>query len=266
MRSLRGIISAGLLVAALTAHAELPRISIVIDDLGFQPGLDQAIMAMDERLTVAIIPEAPAARKLARQAGRQRRDVLIHLPLAGFYHDDCQPVLTCIGMDWSVEQMQELLLAALGEVEGAIGLNNHQGSRFTSDSVAVGRLVTGISQISEQRRQPLLVLDSRTAPGSLLEQKARKAGLPAGRRHVFLDHSNEPEDIERAWQHLLDLAREHGSAIAIGHPRSNTIRFLEEMLPALVGEGVELVPVSDLAERPQRTWRAVLDAGLTSAP
>lgn len=255
-----------LLTAAIAAQAELPRISIVIDDLGFQPGHDQAIMAMDPRLTVAIIPEAPAARQLARQAGRQRRDVLVHLPLPGLHHDDCQPLLTCIGMDWTIEAMHQALLTALNTVEGAIGLNNHQGSRFTSDPDSVARLVAGIRLISDQRDRPLLVLDSRTAAGSRLEYKARQAGLMASRRHVFLDHSSDPADIERAWQDLLHRARSRGSAIGIAHPRINTIRFLREALPSLQAEGIELVPVSALAVLRQEAWPAELEARLTSVP
>lgn len=178
--------------------AEPVRIAIVIDDLGFQEKRDQVILGLDPRLTAAIIPEAPGATRLARQAGRERRDVLIHLPLPGLHHDNCQPVLTCMDPSWSRTQMERVLLAALDQVEGAIGLNNHQGSRFTADPEAVSRLIAGIHGVSAGRARPLLVLDSRTVPGSVLEQQARQAGLPAGRRHVFLDHSDAPEDIERA--------------------------------------------------------------------
>jgi uncharacterized protein len=249
-----------------SAWAESPRIAIVIDDLGFQPIRDRAILELDARLTAAIIPEAPLARRLARQAGREHRDVLVHLPLPGLHHDDCQPVLTCIGEDWEQEQVEKALLSALARVEGAIGLNNHQGSRFTGDPEAVARLVAGIGRISQQRGQPLLVLDSRTVPGSLLERKARQAGLPAGRRHIFLDHSDAPEDIERAWQDLVELARRRGSAVAIAHPRPNTIAFLSEALLQLEDQGIELVPISALTLQAEPAGRGWVDAAAVSAP
>ncbi len=246
---------AGVLVLVLLAYsslatgAECPRIAIVIDDLGFQDELDDAVMAMDYRVAVAIIPEAPAARRLARLAGRQQRDVLIHLPLAGLYHDNCQPALTCIGTHWSAERMRAHLADALDRVEGAVGINNHQGSRFTANEQAVRNLVTAIDHLGRERGQALFVLDSRTSPTTLLEHKALLAGLKANRRHVFLDHSNEPEHIQQAWFDLLALARSGGSAIAIGHPRINTIRFLEQTLPELESTGIRLVTLSSLVNQ-----------------
>ncbi|MFU8830990.1 MAG: divergent polysaccharide deacetylase family protein [Wenzhouxiangella sp.] len=245
----RALALALLLATGLAAAADLPRIAIVIDDIGFQEDLDQAVMALDSRVAVAIIPEAPAARQIAQAAGRQQRDVLIHLPLAGIHQDNCHLVLTCIGMGWSAVRMQSHLADALERVEGAVGINNHQGSRFTANAQAVGNLIVGISHLGEQRGQALFVLDSRTSPTTLFEHTALQAGLKATRRHVFLDHSNEPDDIRRAWLDLIDLARRNGSAIAIGHPRVNTIRFLEQVLPELDSIEVRLVPVSTLARR-----------------
>lgn len=249
------------------AMAEPVRVAIVIDDLGFQDHRDLAILALDRRLTAAIIPEAPSASRLARKAASEQREVLIHLPLPGLHQDDCQSVLTCIYEDWSMARVEQALLAALGRVEGAIGINNHQGSRFTADPMAVARLVAGIERISRQREQPLLVLDSRTVPGSLFEERARQSGLPAGRRHVFLDHSDEPEDIEQAWQALIEMARRRGSAIAIAHPRPNTIEFLSNALPELAALGVELVPISELATvQASLAERAWPDVEGTAAP
>jgi len=245
----RTLILVLLVYSSLVTAAERPRIAIVIDDIGFQDELDTAVMALDPRVAVAIIPESPAARRLAQLAGGQQREVLIHLPLAGLYQDNCQPVLTCIGMHWSAERMQVHLADALNRVEGAVGINNHQGSRFTANEQAVRNLVMAIDLLGRERGQTLFVLDSRTSPTTLFEQKALLAGLKASRRHVFLDHSNEPEHIRQAWVDLLAMARSGGSAIAIGHPRTNTIRFLEQALPELDALGVRLVPLSTLANR-----------------
>jgi uncharacterized protein len=265
MPLLRGILCTALyLFCHLTMAGQPPRIAIVIDDIGYQAGYDRAILAMDPRLAIAIIPESPAASRLARQAASQQREVLIHLPLAGLVHDNCQPALTCVGLDWSAGRMYEHLTEALDQVEGAVGINNHQGSRFTGDARAVGNLIDSIDRLGRHHGRALFVLDSRTVPNSLLERKALKAGLSASRRHVFLDHRNEPEAIEMAWQDLLDLARFHGSAIAIGHPRTNTIAFLNRALPALVDQNVELVPISALMRR--STNPGTSDSLLTSSP
>jgi len=42
----------------------------------------------------------------------------------------------------------------------------------------------------------------------------------------------------------LRLARKHGFALAIGHPKSATLAMLEAELPKLAAAGITLVPVS----------------------
>ncbi len=249
MRFYRGIVGLMLLCFGAAAMAEGPRIAIVMDDLGYQEFLDQAIMGLDRRVVVAIIPEAPAAKRLARQARYQQREVLVHLPLAGMYQDNCEPALTCMGLDWPAEKVTEHLTRALARVEGAVGINNHQGSRFSRDRRAVAGLIHGLKEINETGQHNLFVLDSRTAPDTVLEREALDAGLAATRRHVFLDHYVDPVQIEQAWNQLLAMARSRGSAVAIGHPHRETIAFLKEALPQLEEQGIELVPVSSLTRR-----------------
>lgn len=224
--------------------ADSPRIAIVIDDLGYAQHNDRAVLDLDRRISVAIIPDGPLAPTLSRMAAEQQREVLIHLPLSGNRHDNCDFGALCPGEDWSPKQMARHLRWAGSRVEGAIGINNHQGSRFTADFQAVKNLVRGIILLDGPHQVRLSVLDSRTTAQSLLETKARRAGLGTARRHVFLDNERRPEALERAWRHLIELARRNGTAVAIGHPHRETIEFLARAVPELDSEDVELVPIS----------------------
>ncbi|WP_449359130.1 divergent polysaccharide deacetylase family protein, partial [Alishewanella longhuensis] len=49
-------------------------------------------------------------------------------------------------------------------------------------------------------------------------------------RHVFLDNEQNQHTIERQFQQLLQIARRHQTAIAIGHPYPETYRFLATTL------------------------------------
>jgi polysaccharide deacetylase 2 family uncharacterized protein YibQ len=233
------------------ARAETPKIAIVIDDIGFQWALDHRALGLSREVAVSIIPESPHGSTIARRATEQAREIWLHLPLAGLRHDNCQAGLTCLQSDWSPETMRAHLLGQLGMVPGAIGINNHQGSRFTADRDAVERLVAAIGQVKRDFGKSLIVLDSRTVASSQLERVAFEDGLKTLRRRVFLDHRNDPESIASAWQDLIDLARYHGHAVAIGHPRETTLSFLETALLDLHDLGIQLVPPSRLAE--QRT-------------
>jgi polysaccharide deacetylase 2 family uncharacterized protein YibQ len=95
----------------------------------------------------------------------------------------------------------------------------------------------------------LYYLDSRTSAESVGYEVARGAGVPTARRDLFLDEVDERGAIEAALEALVARARERGAAIGIAHPRRATLAVLEERLPELAEEGIELVPLSYLLER-----------------
>ena len=74
--------------------------------------------------------------------------------------------------------------------------------------------------------------------------------MAAAERQVFLDRDPEPEEITAQFRRLLALARERGSAIAIGHPYPETLEVLATEIPRATELGYELVPVSYLLQRP----------------
>ncbi len=221
------------------------RVAIIIDDIGFRAEQDLAVFDLDRRITVAVIPDAPLAGQMARLARSQKREALVHLPLAHGHVRDCDAPL-CPQREWSPERMRQHLDWAFGVVEGAVGINNHQGSLFTADSASTRRLLEGLRLLARDRPDPLLVIDSRTSPASRLARLAAEAGFPTAERSVFLDHDRSPAAIARAWQTLLETAERNGSAIAIGHPHPETTGFLQRELIGLRERGIELVPISAL--------------------
>jgi polysaccharide deacetylase 2 family uncharacterized protein YibQ len=65
-------------------------------------------------------------------------------------------------------------------------------------------------------------------------------------RDVFLDNSSEPEEIRKQIRELVRIAKTKGAAIGIGHFRRNTVTVLQEELPKLEAQGIELVPASEI--------------------
>ncbi len=68
--------------------------------------------------------------------------------------------------------------------------------------------------------------------------------MPAVKRDVFLDPDRQPETIEREFSRLKRLAHLRGFAVGIGHPYPGTLDLLEEELPKLGDEGIELISIS----------------------
>lgn len=138
------------------------------------------------------------------------------------------------------DQAASLLAAMLETVPRAVGVNNHQGSRATADPALMAALMPALAA------HRLFFLDSRTATASLAYSAARQVGVRSAYRTVFLDDTPTRE----ATLHQLALAerhaREHGWAIAIGHPHPSTLEALNEFLPQLPSRGVRLTFASHL--------------------
>ena len=91
-------------------------------------------------------------------------------------------------------------------------------------------------------------MDSLTTPRSVAFQMARKMGVRAGKRRVFIDAENytDVEYIKKQIRMLADIARKQGEAIGIGHARIWTVQALREELPVLEKEGFRFVYASQV--------------------
>ena len=78
---------------------------------------------------------------------------------------------------------------------------------------------------------------------------ARAAGVPATYRDVFLDNVVNALAIRDRFAELVAIARENGTAVAIGHPHPQTLGVLRRELPRLSRQGVQLVSLNTLIAR-----------------
>jgi polysaccharide deacetylase 2 family uncharacterized protein YibQ len=94
----------------------------------------------------------------------------------------------------------------------------------------------------------LFFIDSRTTAATVAETAAHAAGVAAARRNVFLDDEQSVPAIHKQFVLAIRDARQKGSALAIGHPHSETFEVLNEMLPEAEQQGIRLVFASELAQ------------------
>ena len=145
-------------------------------------------------------------------------------------------------VDSSVAEIQALLQGARAAVPYARGLNNHMGSLLTSHAPSMRRVLERI------REAGLFFVDSRTASTTLAYSLAREMKIKTFRRDVFLDDEQNYEYSSRQIRRLVDLARQNGRALAIGHPFPSTLAALRDAVPWLKQQKVEVVFVSALLE------------------
>lgn len=232
-----------------------PRIALVIDDWGYDWKAAADFLRLDIPLTAAVLPYGVKTREQVRLLRERGFEVILHLPMEPL-DGGIDPGPGAILTKLSDAEIRHRVEASLRAVPGVVGVNNHMGSKATSDT-RVMRVV-----LETVKEQGLFFLDSRTAPTSVVAPLATRLGVPYAVNRLFLDHYAEEERIKAQLRRLVDYARCKGQAIGIGHVRPHTYRAIVEMLPYLRAEGIVIVPVSALVTRPE----VVAAASPTSDP
>ena len=221
-----------------------PRIAIVIDDLG-NSTFQMKFTDLPGALTLALLPHTPYAQKLAHSAASQGKEVIIHMPMQANGNDQAG-----IGVLTTADDKTHFVLLleqAFMQFPDAVGMNNHMGSRLTELDQPMHWLMEQLAL------RDFYFLDSRTTAATRAEEIARHYQIPVVRRHIFLDNDPQLSEISKRWDALLEHAKQHGQAVAIGHPHRTTYEFLKAKLPELSGAGIELVFASELAGVKQKS-------------
>lgn len=217
-----------------------PRAAIVIDDLGQNPAHIRRLSAMGIPLTVSILPHLPYSRSTALRAAEANMEILLHLPMEPLDFPEKRPGPGALLVEMTDGEMREQLLKNFNVVPGAVGVNNHMGSRLTADGRAMEILM------KELKDRGLFFLDSKTSPRSLAFDTAYRYNIPVAERDIFLDAFDDPAFIEGQTRKLIAVARRRGMAIGIGHPYNSTLEVLDRMKEEILASGIEWVHLSDL--------------------
>jgi polysaccharide deacetylase 2 family uncharacterized protein YibQ len=227
-------------VSVAASPRAVPRVAIIIDDLGYQLQAGRRSINLPGPVACAILPGTPRAEALAEAAFANGKEVLLHLPLESISRNGGREPGGIV-LDMSRFQLATTFSANLESVPHVIGVNSHRGSMLTRHPGHMSWLMEEI-----RTRGDLFFIDSYTTHKSVALQLAKESGVPAVKRDVFLDPDRSPETVEREFTRLKDLARTNGMAVGIGHPYPATLELLEREIPKLRGDGIELVSVSAL--------------------
>ena len=212
----------------------------MIDDLG--PNLKDfhQLRYLHPNLSFAVLPFQPFSIRIAGEIkSTGNHDLLLHLPMEAESRLE-NPGKGAIYHAMKPEEMLRQTRLDLQAIPAIQGVNNHMGSKITSDPSEM-KIILG-----EIKSRKLYFVDSRTTASSVAHILAEEMGIRSAERQVFLDDTDRFGDIMKELDRLVLLAHQNGVAIAIGHPRPNTIRAIKTFLPRIDQEAIELVPISTL--------------------
>jgi uncharacterized protein len=227
---------------ASSAGPGVPKLAIIVDDMGHDLASLHEIFRIDAPLTLSVIPNLPESAEVAEEAHRHGDEVLLHLPMQSI-EPGAKAELVELRVGMKSNQVDQTLDAMLATVPHAAGVNNHQGSRATADPALMNSLMAAL------QRRGLFFVDSRTTKETVAYDTAEKDSVRATFRNAqFLDDTPTPAAIMAQLNRAVADAQRKGWAVTICHPHPATIEVLRESLPKLKSRGVELVFVSEVVK------------------
>jgi len=225
------------------AAKKAPRgqVALIMDDMGNSLETLQELIALGRPVTVSVLPYGPQAAESARIAHENGLEVLLHLPLESLNnHDIMANTEGMILAGMTEPDIVRSVETSYARVPFAIGTNNHMGSRFTAERDLMRALLKPIKE------KGLFFVDSRTTSKTVALDEARRMGVPAAERDVFLDADEDRGRIRGRLIELFQKARKKGRAVGICHPFPETLAVLKSTFFLLDSHNLEAVPVSRL--------------------
>lgn len=224
-------------VTAPKAH----NIVLIIDDVGFDHQPLDAAMHIDPNLNFSVLPNAQHAHDFAEELHDAGFEVLCHLPMEPVDYPRQSPGKNAVMTTMTDAQIAETTREDIAAVPHAAGVNNHMGSRATSDPRVMRAVLTSLPK-------GMFFIDSMTTSKSVAERLAREMRVPTAARQVFLDDVQQEDAVRKQLAQLTADAEQRGTAIGIGHMYPVTVRVLTEAAPQLRAKGFRFVRASEAVD------------------
>ncbi len=216
-----------------------PKLVIVIDDVGENLRVLKGLLKLDIPLVYAVWPVSSHTDESARLIRESGSDLILHFPMEPKGYPKVDPGPGALFTSMSAGDIRKTVDANVPMVPGAIGANNHMGSRFTESRTG---MKTALSALKDKG---LFFLDSMTTPKSAGRKIADKVGIAYYERDVFLDNIKVVPSIILQLRKAERIAKRRGKAIAIGHNYATTLSALRQWADQR-DKSVQVIPISSL--------------------
>ena len=211
------------------------KLVLIIDDVAtFEHA--SMIKSLGLKITPSIFP-ATKTHPDTPNIARTFEFYMIHLPMQAKHFDS--PEIGTLTINESFESMHEKIKKIRKDFPRAKYTNNHTGSRFTSDYDAMDKAYRALIE------QGFIFVDSKTIAQTAVARAAKKYNQPYISRDIFLDDDPSTSAVRRELIAAVNLAKKRGYAIAIGHPKKNTIAVIKASKNNILKD-VEVVYLKDI--------------------
>ncbi|MFC1566609.1 divergent polysaccharide deacetylase family protein [bacterium] len=229
------------LVLQIEQEKPIAYLSIVLDDVGYSLKELYPYIDLNLPITFAIFPNEKFSKKAADLLKKYGFDYILHQPMEAFEKKYLMKNTLSEGL--SESKMAEILENNLKSIDYPWAINNHMGSKFTSNPIAMKKFLN----ILKDRN--MVFLDSKTSYKSVTNKIAKSVGARVLTRNIFLDQvNNRTHDFIRS-QFLLamDKAEKIKYSICIGHITTTSIYFVaKELLDEMNKRKIKIINLRGL--------------------
>ncbi len=223
------------------------RVAIVIGGLGLsQTGTQSAIERLPGEVTLGFAPHGNSIGRWMTAARQGGHEILMQVPLEPFDYPQVNPGRNTLTVDAGDEKNIANLRWVLGRTTNYTGIMNYMGARFVSDRPAMESVMVEIG------KRGLLFLDDGTSARSLAPELAPAKGVPLASGDAVIDSTKNRGEILKKLDELERIARAKGYALGTGSAFDVTVEAVVSWINEAKKRGIEIVPVSALADDPER--------------
>ena len=211
-----------------------PKLVIIIDDVSFSSHV-RAIKSMPFKITPSFFPPNKMHPNTPIYA-KEFKDYMVHVPMEAISWN--KPELHTLKTTSTYLEIYETISKIKKEFPKVKFINNHTGSKFTSDLASMKKLFR-VLEIENMG-----FVDSRTTPNSKAKEAQKSYNIPMYSRNIFIDNEENISYIHNQLRKAVRIAQKRGYAIAIGHPHKITFQALRSAKNIL--KNVEVVTIDEL--------------------
>ncbi len=202
---------------------EKPKATIIIDDIGNSFEEAKKIWSINKNITLSILPFLKFSKKISIYAQKKHLPVMLHVPMEPY---NCKGKLESYFLltNMSDEEIKNITKKILNSIPYYQGVNNHMGSKFTSNKECLEKFFNVIKD------KNIFFIDSKTSHNSIAGKISIEKGILTGIRDIFIDNILDKKYILSQLERVYELAIKKEYVIAIGHPHPESIAAIKDFL------------------------------------
>lgn len=223
------------------------RVAIVIGGLGVsQTGTQDAIAKLPPEVTLAFASGGNSLDRWMQSARREGHEIVMQVPLEPFDYPSVDPGRNTLTVEADPLENRDRLHWALSRITNYTGVMNYMGGRFVTSEPAMTPF------FGELAKRGLMYLDDGSSARSIAPDTARRQGVPFAAVDIAIDGERDRGAILKKLDEAERTARAKGFAVATGSAFEVTVDAVATWAEEAKRRGIEIVPISAIAEDPER--------------